>query len=479
MRQGGVLALDQGGHASRAVIFDAQGSAVAEAQQPIATRRGPEGQIEHDAQALVDSLQQAASAALAQAPQLDVRTAGLATQRSTVLCWRADGTALSPVISWQDRRNAGWLVRLADKATHITALTGLPLSPHYGAGKIRWCLDHLPDVEAAAARGELLAGPLAAFLCQRLLGSEARADPANASRTLLWSTQQRDWSDELLGFFGVERAWLPRCAPTCMDFGPLTLEGLRAPEGTPAPGAIALAACTGDQSAIPFAFGAADPTCIYVNLGTGAFLQRPHEPRPAHPQPLLASVLRADEERAWFSLEGTVNGAGSATAWFARHANAAEEQLWRALGQLDEDAVLPLFINAVGGLGSPWWRPDVESRFIGRGDRLAQFAAVVESILFLIAENLTLMQADHPARRVLLTGGLSRSDWLCRRLACVVGLPVSRGLTEATARGVAALAAPELAAQWRLPPLQVFEPRANAAVSARRQRFAETLQALL
>jgi glycerol kinase len=481
MTRHGVLALDQGGHGSRAVVFDERGVAVAEAQQPIRTVHGPHGEIEHEPAELARSLQQAADSALAQAPHLRVSRAGLATQRSTVVCWRADGIALSPAISWQDRRNAGWLAHLAAQAPRITALTGLPLSPHYGAGKIRWCLDHVPAVRAAAAAGELIAGPLAAFLCQRLVAdaradsgapagrgtSAARADPANASRTLLWSADTRDWCEELLQLFGVERRWLPRCVPTRTDFGPI------------ATGDITLTACSGDQSAIPFAFGTPEPTDVYVNLGTGAFLQRPLPQRPPDAQPLLASVLGGDEARAWFSLEGTVNGAGSATAWFARHAGTEEAPLWSALELLPENAVLPVFVNAVGGLGSPWWRPDLESRFVGVGDRPAQFAAVVESITFLIADNLALMRADAPPRRIVLTGGLSRSDWLCRRLASVLGLPVARGLTEATARGTAALAAPELAANWEAPPLQIFDPAPNSALSERHQRFEQALRALL
>jgi glycerol kinase len=468
MRRQGVLALDQGGHGSRAVVFDERGAPVAEAQQPVRTLHGPQGEIEHASEELLRSLQQAAAAALAQVPDLRVTRAGLATQRSTVLCWRRDGTALSPAISWQDRRNAGWLVRLSAQAAHITALTGLPLSPHYGAGKIRWCLDHLPAVRAAAEADELTVGPLAAFLCQRLVdGAEACADPANASRTLLWSADTRDWSEELLALFGIERRWLPRCVATRTDFGRL------------APQDVMLTACSGDQSAIPFAFGRPDPSTVYVNLGTGAFLQRPLRQRPLQAQPLLASVLGADATHAWFSLEGTVNGAGSAGAWFARHAGAEEAALWQALGSLPEDAALPVFVNAVGGLGSPWWRPELEPRFVGVGDRSAQFAAVVESIAFLIADNLVLMRAGEPPRRIVLTGGLSRSDWLCRRLACVLGVPVVRGLTEATARGTAALAAPELAANWEPPPLQRFDPVENPAVSERHQRFEQALQSLL
>ncbi|MSR08976.1 MAG: glycerol kinase, partial [Gammaproteobacteria bacterium] len=105
------LALDQGGHASRALVLDASGVLVGSAAVPIATRRNELGHIEHDSEELVISLQQAIAAVCAELPAGGyITAAGLATQRSSLVCWnRRTGAALSPVISWQDRRNAAWL----------------------------------------------------------------------------------------------------------------------------------------------------------------------------------------------------------------------------------------------------------------------------------------------------------------------------------------------------------------------------------
>jgi sugar (pentulose or hexulose) kinase len=94
--------------------------------------------------------------------------------------------------------------------------------------------------------------------------------------------------------------------------------------------------------------------------------------------------------------------------------------------------------------------------------------------------------------RVIVSGGLSRSDWLCRRLAAGLGVPVLRGAQEATVLGAAALAAPELfdpermaaAGQRRgeLPALPRFEPdllpaAERAGLAARRARFEQALRA--
>src|SRR4030095_11609205 len=135
----------------------------------------------------------------------DIVAAGLACQRSTVVCWdRADGRALSPALSWQDRREAGFLEQLSDRAGWIRERTGLVLSPHYGANKLRWCLETLPEVRAAAASDRLAAGPLASFLASRLLPEQpVCVDPSNAARTLLFDPATQDWVPELLDAFRV------------------------------------------------------------------------------------------------------------------------------------------------------------------------------------------------------------------------------------------------------------------------------------
>jgi glycerol kinase len=253
-----VLALDQGGHASRACLVGEHGRILATHAVPIDTIHGPDGEVEHDADAIVESLRAAARGVLGAVGATTTDNAALATQRSTIVCFeRSSGRALSPAISWQDRRNAAWLASFGAHAERIRALTGLPLSPHYGVGKMRWCLDHLPAVRRAADRGELVMAPLASYLAMRLTVGDPLADPANASRTLLWDAQQRDWSSELLALFGIERAWLPRCTATRSDFGSLQLDdGAAQAQAGAAPRAprpaIVLRAVTGDQSAVPF-----------------------------------------------------------------------------------------------------------------------------------------------------------------------------------------------------------------------------------
>jgi glycerol kinase len=457
------LAVDQGGHASRALVFDSCGRTLTTAFAAIGTTRNALGHVEHDAEEILAATRQAIDdvAQNLGGRAAEIVAAGIGTQRSTVVCWdRVSGIALSPAISWQDRRNAAWLQRFAARADWIKTKTGLVLSPHYGASKLRWCLDHLPAVKRAAADKRLAAGPLSSFLAFRLLDSPALSiDPANASRTLLYDPQALDWSTELLEVFGIPRVVLPDCRPSLSSFG-----GLKTGERiTP------VTVMTGDQSAVPFAWGAPSSDCVFVNVGTGAFVQRTLQERLPAGSGLLASVVLDDGRNATLAHEGTVNGAGSALQWLAETEGIDSGRMLDALESTDLGTLNPpLFLNGVSGLGAPFWVSDFESRFLGPGIALEKFVAVLESIAFLIRVNIDEMRRTPPAiRRIVLTGGLGRSAYFCQCLADLVELEVKRAIEqEASARGVACLAA-GLPEAWASDAGENFTPASNGALLAR------------
>ena len=460
-----VVALDQGSHASRAVLFDAAGNEVVQAHVPVATRHSGDDRVEHDPEELVRSLRTALQDACERRPGARVVAAGLATQRSTIVAWsRGTGRALTDAISWQDRRNAAWLARLAPVAERVRDITGLPLSPHYGASKLRWCLDHLPAVQRAAADGDLVFGPLSSYLVARLTAERTCvADPANASRTLLFDAATLRWSPDMLRLFGLQAEQLPACVPTRHGFGHVDCGGQIVP----------LTACTGDQSAAAFALGEPGTDCALVNVGTGAFIQRIAPPGAPLPDGILRSVVCADTDGVLTSHEGTVNGAGSALDWLREHVAIDVDRGLSVLASRATPAEdVPLFMNGVGGLGAPFWLPDFPCEFVGGGDESARLAAVIESIVFLLCVNLERLERSAPLRRIRISGGLARNDYLCRCLASLSTLPVERpAAVEATARGVAYLAAGKPASWHTVPIERTFTPVESITLASRYSRW--------
>lgn len=460
------LAIDQGTHASRALVLDRRGRALASGARDIGLVRPQPDRAEQDGDEMVASIFTAVTQALSAlgARRRDVVAAGLASQRASCICWdRRDGRPLSPLFSWQDRRAHLWLRQFEARGEEVHRKTGLFLSAHYGASKLRWALDHIPAVRAARDAGTLCWGPQASFLPFRLLEEHPLfADPQCAARTQLWNLHTRDWDPELLALFGLPQGFLPKSVPTCHPYGTLRLGDM----------AIPLAAVNGDQSAAVFAFGWPEEDSAYVNIGTSAFVQRTLTRDPGYVSRQLTGIILDDGETTVYTVEGNVNGAGTALEWL-RGELGIEDVVSQLPQWLEAPGEPPLFLNGIAGLGGPFWKPDFASRFVGEGEPWQKAVAVVESMSFLLQANIEEM-AKHvpPAARIRVSGGVSLIDGLCRRLAAVSELPVHRREdAEATARGIGYLAAGRPASWNHAAAEQIFAPGPDAGIRARYRRW--------
>jgi len=462
-----VLAIDQGTHASRALVFDSNGRRLAGGLHPVSLSQTKQGWIEQDAEQVFMSVRNSIANALGSLSPTQrnaIRYCGITTQRSTVVAWRANGTAASPAINWQDTRGAPQLVHLRSRADAIRRLTGLPLSPHYGATKLHWLhqvLGNDPDISL---------GPLAGFLLQRLTASDtAIIDHTNAQRMQLFDIGSLDWSRDLCAWFDVPIGKLPACRPVEYAYGSLEGHG------------IPVTALCGDQNAAWFSSGRPASDVVLVNLGSGAFVLGSRQTETV-PDGLICSIAYSNRQGCEYAVEGTVNGAGNALQWLQtlRPANDLTSMLPAWLEQVSTPT---LFLNTVGGLGSPWWRQGLQPAFLADIERLttAELAAgVAESILFLVQYNIECMQKEQPVRSLRVSGGLSQVDPLMQKLCDLSGLSVSRSHDpEASARGLAWLAAGRPRDWLPADAVQHFEPRTDTALRERYDRFIEQLQAYI
>jgi len=426
------LSIDQGGSSTRAFIIDDRGDVVTQAQLAVSTfRQG--SVVEQVPGEIVDSVKQCIDKCLGQlstAQLAQVESCSLVTQRSNFIAINTlTNKALTKVISWQDTRGQDILKKLDVDECTIRQLTGLRLSAHYGASKMAWCLSNIKEVKAAADNNNLMFVPLAAYLAKAITNADSyQVDVANASRTLLFNYETMCWDEELLAIFSLSKSYLPDIQSTLCVFGQLKW----------AKKSISLKYVNGDQSSALFAYGQPKEQQLLINIGTGAFISQFIESselentqrentRGLALEALLLSVVHLDKKQRLFVAEGTVNGAGAAIDYIA-------EQLDQSTGFLKEQTVNPLdsinpliFINTIGGLAAPYWRTDIESRFVGAGNNKEKLNAVVESIVFLIHSIITKMTLlKRRLTTIRVSGGLSKNSFLCQLLADVSQLDVIR-----------------------------------------------------
>ncbi len=477
------LAIDQGTHASRACLFDETGELVCEHTKKIEIRRISDSHIEQDANEIVDSVNEVVTKLLHQAGNQDeIVACGIAIQRSSVVAWKNDGTVISPVLSWQDTRGKQQLLALKKHKTEIQQLSGLPLSAHYGASKLHYLLDKAKN--QMITLDALRLSPLISYLLFHILEEHPYiVDHVNAQRTQLFDLADLNWSTRLTDLFNIPIQVLPDCVPVLKN--PATAHGKLA--GTEIP----VCAISGDQNAAIFGAGLLNPETALVNVGTGAFVLRLlTQYRACEKQ--LSGIACSDSSTVQYIREATINGAASALTWLEkRHqVNNVLKQLPAWLNEigLNEIKQPPVFINSVGGLGSPWWQSNIEAKFIASHcsvnkmaadlattDLATQAVAVIESIVFMVCINLEIMQCEQNLTRLRVSGGLSQLDGLCQRLADLSGLRIERmKLAEATARGVAWLAAGKPDG-WSNVEVDVFEPAILPALTKRYAMFQTTL----
>ncbi|MCK5923511.1 MAG: hypothetical protein KAG66_21425, partial [Methylococcales bacterium] len=462
-----ILSLDVGTLSVRAALYNKNGNLQTLTSKPIHLNRISDTEVEQNPleikTALFDVLNQTLNCPIAK--NHPITTSGLTTQRSSVVAWnKHTGHPLSPILSWQDRRAAHYLKPLTSHATTIKAKSGLFLTPHYGASKLRWLLDHCPPLSTAQTENNLIFGPLAAFIIHaRTKNHACLVDHVNASRTQLMDIQTKDWSPSLLKNFNLSQTHLPTCQPTQSHYG--TIKGTDIP----------LTAVNGDQNAAIHGLGQLETGTFIVNIGTGAFILLPTGERPVHHPRLLTSIANSNEQTTTYLLEGTVNGAGSAINWASKQWDIPD--LITPLPQwLTEVQNPPLFINTIGGLGSPIWKEGNPPHFVGDGSIAEKSVAIIESIIFLIKINLEAMtNTGQEAKRIRISGGLSALDGLCQLLADLSQRPVIRSESQqSTARGIAWLAA-RPTEKWDNANNDYFLPKTNRALQSRYRTFCSHL----
>ena len=479
-----ILAIDQGTTSSRAIVFRADISIAAIAQQEFPQHFPASGWVEHEPEDIWTSTVATCRQAMKKADVTpkDIAAIGITNQRETTVVWdRATGKAVHRAIVWQDRRTADICARLKAEGHEpaISAKTGLIIDPYFSGTKVAWILDSVPGARARAMRGELMFGTVDCYLLWRLTGGKVHAtDATNASRTLLFNIRAGQWDDELLDMLQVPRAMLPEVKDSSVHFGDSVSELFGAP--------ISIRGIAGDQQAAVVGQACFAPGMIKSTYGTGCFALLNTGTTPvASNNKLLTTIAYQLNGQRTFALEGSIFVAGSAVQWLRDGLGLIKQASDTGpLAEQSDPTQSVYLVPAFVGMGAPYWNPNVRGALFGltRNTGPAELAhAALESVCYQTFDLWDAMRADwsgadaaHTVLRV--DGGMTASDWTMQRLADLLEAPVDRPvIQETTALGAAYLAGlsagvyPEpsrFADNWRLE--RRFRPAMSAATRTRK-----------
>jgi glycerol kinase len=460
----GILAIDQGTSGTKALVVDECGEVLSCAEIPVSLHALGDGGVQQDSRELLESVLAAGRQAIAES-SVEVVAAGLANQGETVLAWDGStGEALSPAISWQDRRSADFVATLAEHEARLTQITGLPLDPYFIAPKLRWLKDRSPSGARVTS--------LDAWLNWHLI-ARAVTDVATASRSLVLDLDTRTWSEEAAGIFGLDVAAFPEIVTNAADFGVTNVFGPK----------LSLNALIVDQQAALLGERCrvrGEAKCTY---GTGAFFLVNCGSTPIHSNHRLsASVAWETPDELAYCLDGQVYSAGSAVDWLVRLGLLSSSRELDTVGRDVRSSSLVTCVPSFAGLGAPLWEPRASAHFEGIDLSTTSTDivwSVLDGIACQVASVVVASESDVgvPLEVLRVDGGLSASQLLMQHQADVLQRPVevfvsphatALGVVELVRRGVglAPLAVDELATGQR------FEPRMAASESLeRRERW--------
>jgi len=442
-----LAAIDQGTSSSRVILYDAETLRPVASHQvelQAATTTPQPGWSQMDPAAILQSVDAAASGALAQAraSAKDVVGVGITNQRESTVVWDSrTGEALFDCVLWHDARTRHTSQQIQERLGGIDALratTGLPISTYFSGVKLKWLVDEVPAVKSALDQGFLRVGTVDAWLLHHLTGNHV-TDFTNASRTLLMDLKSGQWDASCIEALGLPSAMmhaLPEIRGCAETLGTITTGPL---EGCAVTGIL------GDQMAATVGQRCFTVGDAKVTYGTGAFLLTNAGSTPVPSKHgLLSTALYDFQGQKTYALEGAVACCAVGLNWFRDSvgmvSTASELSDLAASVDSTEGAY---FVSAFSGLLAPRWRDDARAALVGltlAHDRRHVARAVLEGVALQCNDVISAMTEDTgtSASTLYVDGGVAQSDVLLQLQADCAGVGVARPAdVETTALGAA------------------------------------------
>lgn len=223
------IGLDIGTSGCKAAVLDASGGIAASASRSYSLVHPRPGWAELDPgavwRAVIEVLRDLAPHAG------EVRALSASSIGESVVLADADDAVLHNAITYVDNRceDSVPFIRGVVPDRELHDRTGMPLNQMYTLNKLLWLRRHRPDMMSRVRKAFLFVE----YFCYLLAGRRL-ADPASASRTLMFDARRLDWSPEVMGAFSVDRGWFADIAPTGAPVGeilPAVAESTGLPRG--------------------------------------------------------------------------------------------------------------------------------------------------------------------------------------------------------------------------------------------------------
>jgi len=369
---------------------------------------------------------------------------GITNQRETTIIWnKKTGKAIYNAIVWQCRRTQDICQDLSNSGYGdiIKQKTGLVIDSYFSGTKIKWLLDHILGARKEAKMGNLSFGTIDSWLLWKLTGGAVHAtDYTNASRTMIFNIDEKQWDKDLVNILNIPNNILPEARPSCGIFGTTEKKLF----GVPLP----ITGIAGDQQAALYGQGCIDPGQTKCTYGTGCFLlTNTGSKRINSNSGFLTTIACNSEGLPTYALEGSIFIGGALIQWLRDELQiitdvSETENIARQVENSNGVIIVPAFT----GLGAPYWDMSARGTISGitRGcNRNHIVRAALESIAFQVNDLVDSILSDMDCKidSLKVDGGASANNFLMQFQADILQLKIDRPSNiESTALGIGMLA---------------------------------------
>ena len=435
-----LIGVDLGTSATKAALYQTDGTLVAEAAVEVPLFYPTPGVVEQENEDFYSSAAATVRACVETsgvAPN-DIAAIAFDSQMAGVGLIDEDFKPVARFDSWLDMRCQPYIEWMnKDAGERITQLTGCPPTCDHGP-KMLWWKNEQPEAYRRTAKfvmpGTYVAGKLAG-----LNAEDAFIDHTYIHFSGFSDARRGMWSKELCSQFGLDAAKLPRIIDPSTTIGEVSERAAR--EFGLAPG-TPIAAGAGDTAANALGAGVVRPGMLFDVAGTAAVLAGCTDEFVADTKHRALLTMRSIIPGIWNPL-AYIGGGGLALRWFRdRFFNTsrgetlpASEDLYPEMIALAEGAAPGsdglFFSPHLGGRICPS-SPEMRGAWVGVSwsHTQAQFArAILESIAYEYAYYLEILRELLPHLKLVearAVGGGARSDAWNQIKADVLGVPVQR-----------------------------------------------------
>ena len=333
-----------------------------------------------------------------------------------------DGKPVVPAIIWADTRSADFCCDIEELIGDERLRTVLMnrMFPGTQAMTLYWIQEHDKDVWRRTRRVLLPKDYLRYRMCGLF-----NTEPSDASGTLLFDVNLREWSDNMLNILGIPIEYLPYVVNSDQRIG--ETEGIENETGIP--DGVPVIMGGGDQPCAALGNGIINEGAILVTIGTGGQVFAPIRSPQQSPGLVLNTFCHLPESR-WYVLGATLS-AGMSLQWYRDTfcIGTDFENLVKEASHIPPGAEGLMFLPCLEGKRSPELNPSATAAFSGirlihtRGHFVR---AIMEGVAFELRENFDVMTGmGIKSDTVICSGGAAKSPTWMQILADIFNRPVS------------------------------------------------------